>query len=148
MLTITPRQLGIFQTVAEACFERELVLFFRQRHLSTVVRLPSGQALLGEIPESTLMRMIATGVAKAKSYGIRGQAAVAGFLTVMVEAAPNFDADPFLRRYLLDADVPPNARIAHLMERASKEDWMAVKKAYDPQAWALNSAGEGIDRRG
>ena len=138
MLTITPRQIGIFQTVAEACFERELALFFRERHSATVVRLPSGRAVLGDLPESLLTKMITTGVVKAKSYGIRGQAAVAGFLTVMLEAAPNFDVDPFLRRYLLDADVPPNARIAHLMERASKEDWVAVREAYDPQAWGLD----------
>ena len=79
MLTITPRQIGIFQTVAEACFERELALFFRERHSATVVRLPSGRAVLGDLPESLLTKMITTGVVKAKSYGIRGQAAVAGY---------------------------------------------------------------------
>lgn len=137
MLVITPPKIRIFQAAMEQAFERELVAYFRAANAWTVVRLPGGATTVGAIPDAVLGEMIAQGVAKAKSYGMTGQAALAGFLTVMLEAAPNFDLDPYLGRYLRDGDVPPNDRIAHLLERASEEDWVAVKEAYDPSAWGV-----------
>jgi hypothetical protein len=93
------------------------------------------------LTEATLLEMVRKGVARAREYGIRGQAATAGFLTVMFEMAPNFDVDPFLNRYLLDADVPTNSRVDHLLERASEEDWAAVKAAYGSAAWGVTDHG-------
>ncbi len=137
MLVITPQKIGIFQAAMEKAFERDLVAYFRGSQDGTIVRLPSGPVAVSALPDSTLARMIASGVAKAKGYGLTGQAALAGYLTLMFEASPNFDVDPYLGRYLRDADVPPNARISHLLERASEEDWVAVKEAYDPRAWGV-----------
>lgn len=140
MLVITARQIGIFQTAAEAQFRQDLALHFRQKHAATIVRLPSGPFATNAIPDSVFTAMVSAAVARAQSYGLTGQAAIAGFVALMFEVAPNFDTDPFLGRYLLDADVPPNSRIDHLLERASPEDWTAVKEAYDSEAWGVNGA--------
>jgi hypothetical protein len=138
MLVITPRQIGLFQTFAEAKFKQDLALYFRQKHSATIVRLPSGPLATDAIPDSMMTTIVSAAVARAQSYGITGQAAIAGFVALMFEVAPNFDTDPFLGRYLHDADVPPNSRIDHLLERASPEDWTAVKEAYDPEAWGVS----------
>ncbi len=114
-----------------------MVSYFRLRHGETIVRLPSGEAALGSLKETLVAQMARAGVARARRYGLSGQSAIAAFLAVMVETAPNFDDDPYLHRYLLDTDVPPNARLDHLMERAMDLDWIAVKEAYDPAAWRV-----------
>jgi len=137
VLVINPRQIAIFQTIAEAGFEIELVDYFRLRHSGTIVQLPGGTAAVGSLPESVVAQMVRAGVARARRYGLSGQAAIAAFVAVMLEAAPNFDVDPYLHRYLMDSDVPPNERIDHLLERALELDWIAVKEAYDPAAWGV-----------
>lgn len=111
--------------------------YFRSRHGETVVRLPGGALRLGSLPESVVAQMVRAGVGRARRYGLRGQGAIAGFVTLMLEAAPNFDGDPYLRRYLTDPDVAPDARVDHLLERALELDWIAVKEAYDPAAWGV-----------
>jgi hypothetical protein len=137
LLVINPRQLALFQKAAEAGFALELVDYFRARHAGTMVRLPGGSAPLGSLPETVVAQMMRAGAGRARRYGLTGQAAIAGFVAVMLEAAPNFDGDPYLQRYLLDEDVPPNARVDHLLERAQELDWIAVREAYDPAAWEV-----------
>ena len=139
MLVINDKQLGIFKTAAEARFESDLVLYIRTHQEGTVVQLPWGPATVEKLPASTLLTLVRTGVEQARKYGITGQSAIAGYLTIMFETAPNFDADRFLQRFLTDSDVEPNSRIDHLLERASEEDWAAVKEAYDPSAWELET---------
>jgi hypothetical protein len=84
MLVITPPKIALFQAAVEEGFQRELAAYFRERHGSTIVRLPAGAATVSSIPDRILAKMVKTGVANAKSYGLTGQAAVAGFFEVDV----------------------------------------------------------------
>jgi hypothetical protein len=141
MLKIRPEQMEVFQPAAEAAFVRRVVEHLREHNSDAVIHLPNEVALVKQISEETLYAMARNGIARAREYGMEWESSVTVFFVVMVVTAPNFDSHPLIQRILKDENVDPNCRIDQLWERTSEENWEAVKKNYDPQAWESNFGG-------
>jgi hypothetical protein len=130
--------MAAFKPEADADFERRLAAYFREEHAGTIVQLASGPTKVEELQEDVLVRMVRTGIARARSYGLSFESSIAGFLTIMFETAPGFDSHPLLKRLLSDPEVLPNSRVDHLLRRATEENWNVVRRSYDPNAWGLD----------
>jgi hypothetical protein len=147
MLKIRPEQLEVFQPVAEAAFLRRVVEHLREHNPDAVIQLPNEVALVKQISEEKLHAMARTGIARAREYGMDWESSVTAFFVVMVVTAPNFDKHPLIQRILKDENMETNARIDQLWERTTEENWEAVKKNYDPQAWESDPGGSDLGDR-
>ena len=137
MLKILPDQMLAFRPVADELLVERIVEHLRTAYADNSVHLPSRTLRLAEIAENDLKAMVQTGLAQARSYQITHESALAGFVAVMFEVAPNFDSYPLMQQILQDETTPPNARLDLLMERATEEDWEKIKGSYDSAAWKL-----------
>ena len=137
MLKIRPEQSEAFQPVAEAAFVAEVVDHLRKTRPQEVVRLPGGPTTIAEIPDEILPVMVRGGIARAREYGITSSSTLAGFVSLMFIAAPNFDDHPLLKRALLDNDTHPNSRLEKLIQDSTEQNWEAVRQAYDASAWGV-----------
>ncbi len=135
MLQILPQQLEAFGAVTDELFVKRIVDHLRANYLETIVQLPSGSLTVKEIDEAQLKAMVSRGIARARVYGISHESALAGFVGIMFEAAPNFDGHPVLQPILKDQSVDPNSRIERLLDHFSEEIWEDVKARYDRQVW-------------
>lgn len=136
-MIIRPEQMQAFAAVAEKAFVARVVEYLRQKHGAVGVHLPSGIATVGQIPQRTLQKMVENGIARARGYGMNYESALAAFIVILFEAAPNFDDHPLIQRILKDESVPPNSRIEELLSRATEQNWEAIKQHYNPDAWGL-----------
>jgi hypothetical protein len=135
MLKILPHQMEAFGAVTDELLTKRVVDHLRTNYLDTVVQLPSGSLPVKEIDEAELKAMVSRGIARARVYGISHESALAGFVAIMFEAAPNFDGHPVLQQILRDESVDPNSRIERLLDHFSEEIWEDVKAGYDRQVW-------------
>src|SRR4030095_13313859 len=123
--------------VADELLVIRLVASLRKNHADTRIRLPTSIGTVGQLSGDTLQHMVRNGVDRARTYGLRHENALAAFVLVMFEFAPNFDADPFLHSMLTNKDVGPDSRLDKLLREATKQHWEAVVGSYDPDAWGL-----------
>lgn len=141
MLIIRPEQLEPFQQVAEAAFAMELVEELREESSGVMIQLPNGSFTIDQIPEEVLYEMVRNGITRAHKYGLSWEYSIGGFVTLMFEAAPNFDEHPLIQRVLKDEDTAPDSRIDELIDRTTDENWEAVEQNYDANAWGIASQG-------
>ncbi len=141
MLKILPEQMRAFSAVADELLVQRIVDHLRANYADTVVQLPSRMFLLDEIDEDDLKQMVHTGLARARSYGISQESALAGFVALMFEAAPNFDSYPPMQQILQDENTPPNSRLDLLLDQATDEDWEKLKGNYEADAWKFSPKG-------
>jgi non-ribosomal peptide synthetase component F len=134
-LQIRSEQMKAFQPVADANFVKRLVAQLRDEHAETAVVLSDRASTVEKLPDEVLRELVAAGIARARTYGLSHESALAAFVAIMFEAAPNFDRHPLIQRLLNDEKTPPDARIDLLLEEATEENWQAVKKSYDPRSW-------------
>jgi adenine-specific DNA methylase len=139
MLQIHPKQMEAFGGVTDDLLAKRIVGHLRADYSDTMVQLPSGSLTVKEIEEAELKAMVTRGVAQARAYGIDHESALATFVAIMFEAAPNFDAHPELNQTLRDESVAPNSRIDKLLERFNEKIWEEVRASYDQQAWIARS---------
>ncbi len=138
MLKIRAEQMQAFQAAADQAFVKKLVAYLREKHGDTGVQLPTGTFLVFELPAETLEAMVQTGLARARNYGFVSEADLAGFVTVMLETAPNFDDHPLLQRGLRDERIKLEDRLGALLQSATDANWKVAKEDYgDPGAWNL-----------
>lgn len=142
MLTIRDEQMEVFQPVAEAAFERELVEHLRGKYKDTPVHLPARTIPLSQIRDETMLRMVRDGIARGREYGISGSAALAAFVSLMFVIAPNFDDHPPIQNVLKDDKIRPDDRVDQLAERIAGEDWEVAKLGYDATAWNVEPQEE------
>jgi hypothetical protein len=90
---------------------------------------------LTDLSDETVAYRVRIGVVRAWRYGLTWQSSIAAFVALMFVIAPNFDEHPVLRRILNDRSVEPGARIDHLMNTATAEDWAEAAAAADSSAW-------------
>jgi hypothetical protein len=143
MLKIRAEQFEVFQPVAEAAFVRRVVEHLRDHHSDAVVQLPNEVILIKQISDEKLRGMAKGGMARARDHGMDWESAVTAFVVLMFVAAPNFDKHPLVQRVLKDERVDANSRIDQLWERTTEENWEAVRKNYDPTAWAFEPQEDG-----
>jgi len=138
-LIIRPEQLEAFQAHAEVDFEKRVALHILEEHADVLVRLHGRTIGVAEIPEEVLRKMIKSGLARARGYGMEHESSLAVFVSLMFAVAPNFDEHPLIRRVLLDEREPPDSRIELLGEHVTDENWEAAEQNYDPLAWNVES---------
>jgi hypothetical protein len=139
MLKIRPEQLKVFQPVAEAAFEQRVVEYLRENHDDEVVILPAGEYQVKDLDDGTLLKMVRTGIARARSYGMTWESNLTTFAIVMVVVAPNFDDHPLIRRVLNDDRIEPDQRIEQLWRLTEEENWKTAEDSYEARAWNLTS---------
>lgn len=132
--------MNAFQVVADAAFMARVADFLRLSLAATTVRLPVGEAVLGELDDVSLRQMIAASVERARGYGLKSEAALASFAAIAFLIAPNFDEHPLLRRTLVNSEIDPDKRLAELAANATEENWRAARAAARSEAWGLPGA--------
>jgi hypothetical protein len=55
----------------------------------------------------------------------------------MFTVAPNFDEHPKIRQLLTESHVPPDARLAHLADAITLEEWVQARDAGNENAWRI-----------
>jgi hypothetical protein len=86
------------------------------------------------IPEPLLMEMVESGIARARGYGMRKEASLTSFVSLMFAVAPNFDQQKTINRVLSRADILPDERIS-LLDGISERHWKEARNGYDERAW-------------
>jgi hypothetical protein len=139
MLTIRSKQLRAFQPAAEAAFIDRVAKHIRDNHSDAEVGLPSGKTVVERLPDRVLRKMVESGVASARRYGISWESTLTAFVVLMFVVAPNFDKHPILQRVLSDREIPPDSRLDGLWERTSEQNWEAARGSYDAAAWGIDA---------
>jgi hypothetical protein len=139
MLKIRPEQFAVFQPVTESAFVRRVVEHLRENHADVVVQFPNEVMLIKQIADEQFYTLVRCGIARARTLGMDWESGITAFVVLMFVAAPNFDQHPLIQRVLKDERVTANSRVEHLWERTSEENWEAVRKNYDAQAWDIES---------
>jgi hypothetical protein len=122
VLTIRNEQLAAIRL---ATLEQQIARHLREEHRRAVKDIADGE----------LRKLIAAGIARAGRHGIESGQAVALFVALMFEIAPNFDEHPAIRKVLSDEGLAVDARVGELAERISPEEWVAAQGTYDARAW-------------
>src|SRR5882762_6741284 len=135
MLTIRNDQIQSFDNVADEMFVDRVSQYLREHHADTAIQLPEAASTVQDLNDETLHDLVCHGITRAREYGISYESTLAAFVVLQFETAPNFDDHPLLHRVLKDDRVEPNLRIDRLLERATPENWEAVKARYDAAAW-------------
>jgi len=142
MLTIRGDQIQSFDNVADEMFVDRVSQYLREHHADTAIQLPEATSTVQDLNDETLHDLVRHGITRAREYGITHESTLAAFVVLQFETAPNFDDHPLLRRVLKDDRVDANLRIDRLLERATPENWQAVKTRYDAGAWLGASQGQ------
>jgi hypothetical protein len=142
MLTIRSDQVQAFGSVADALFVDRVLQYLQEHHADARIELEEGPAIVQELPDEMLREFIRNGIERARAFGLTHESALAAFVVLQFETAPNFDEHPLLHRALADDRVDANQRIDRLMEKATEENWKAVKESYDSGAWYGSSQGQ------
>jgi hypothetical protein len=145
MLTIRQEQFDAFEHVTEAEFERRLMAYLVENHEDAVVRLPTGEFRVAELPAELLREIVRNGIARARSHDLTWESTVTAFVVIMFAVAPNFDEHPLIRRALKDARFEPNARLDEMWDSTTNENWETARASYDPAAWIPAGEAEGVD---
>jgi hypothetical protein len=135
MLTIRADQIQAFDAVAETMFVDRVSRYLQEHHADTAIRLREGESTVRDLADEMLREFVRNGVVRARAYELSHESALAAFVVLQFESAPNFDDHPLLHRALTDDRGDPNLRIDRLMDQASPENWEAVKERYDANAW-------------
>lgn len=140
MLKIRPAQLRAFRPATEAAFEQRIADYLREEHAGEVVQIVEGEGELKEVAvrgldDETLLEMVRTGIARARSYGMTWESSITSFVVLMFVIAPNFDSHPLIKRALRAGGVEPDQTIDLLMEQTTDDNWETARQAYDAAAW-------------
>jgi hypothetical protein len=135
MLRIRPAQRNVFQSVFDADFVRRVARHLREHRPDVLVRFPDARRRIKNLPDATLERLIALSLSRARSYGMKLEAGIASFISLMFVIAPNFDDHPLIKFVMTNRNVPPDERVDELIEQLADETWAEAAKLYDPGAW-------------
>jgi hypothetical protein len=135
MLQVRPEQMAVFTSIAEANFAQRLAAHLRAQYAETVVHLPDSSPTVKELQDETLHLLIIEGIKRGRNHGLSYENAVAAFIAIMFEVAPNFDIHSLVEPFLKDESIAPNSRLDPLLNQLTKQDWETVRSAYDVNAW-------------
>lgn len=142
MLTIRADQIQAFNSLADAMFVDRVWQYLKEHHADTSIHLPEGESTVGNLADEMLKEFIRNGMTRARAYDLTHESALAAFIVLQFETAPNFDDHPLLHRALKDERGDPNLRIDRLMDQTSPENWQAVRERYDANAWLGTSQSQ------
>ncbi len=135
-LSIRAEQMSVIETVAQEKFVHRIAVHLLEEYPKAVVILPDDEKFpVDELPEETLYDLVRVGIARARSYGLTFESAIAAFTAVMFEISPNFDTHQLCQVLLNDEEVEPNVRLDELMKVLNEKNWESIRAEYDPKAW-------------
>jgi len=89
-----------------------------------------------ERDEETLRTMVRGGIERAESHGFTTAQDITAFISIMFEAAPNFDEQPQIKTVLDDEKFAPEDRIERLWSPlVTEENWLEAERNYNENAW-------------
>lgn len=136
-LTVRNQQMEVMAAVAETNFERRIADHLREHYADSIVRLPDGSEFrVAEIAQDKLEKLVTAGIAKARAYELANQSSIASFVALMFSVSPNFDEHRLCGVLLGDEEKVPDDRVAELPKVLSEKNWEAIRKDYNPNAWA------------
>ncbi len=122
---IRAEQMAAFQPEGEAAFEMRVIRHLREHHPETVV----------DIPEDVLLKMVRTGIARGRQYGMRWESNLTAYVSLMFVIAPNFDQHPRMQTILSSRQIPPEEKLDRLIVRTPDQTWEDVRRHSDPDFW-------------
>lgn len=134
-MIIRAKQLDVFQETADKNFINRVAGFLKEKHGNRLIKLPSRDILVSEIPDNDLRNLVQNGIRQARKFGLTWETSLTSFVVIMFIAAPNFYEHSTVNPLLQDESIEPDARIDRLTKILTQEDWQAVKESYDPQFW-------------
>ena len=91
-----------------------------------------------ELSGDELHKLLRAAVARARRHGLTWESAIAGFVTLMFNIAPNFDEHPAFQRVLANPALSEEDRVAAVFSQVTPEEWEQAEDAYDDSAWGLS----------
>ncbi|MCB2261455.1 MAG: hypothetical protein LGR52_00675 [Candidatus Thiosymbion ectosymbiont of Robbea hypermnestra] len=90
---------------------------------------------VGRLPRSSVKDMTASGLERARGWGLTDTRALLAFVSVMWEIGPNFDEEPTLRAYLASAEGSPEDRFNRMIDAAPDSAWERAEELRDDTKW-------------
>jgi len=109
--------------------EGEEAVRFRERLVASVRE--NFPAKVENMTEQDLQACVAEGIAKARSYSLTWESAIADFVGLMFDVAPTFDQHPDVYRILRDERISPNQRVDSLFRDIDDDVWDAIRNRWD-----------------
>ncbi len=119
--------MSVLERGADRRFHQRAARYIRLRYAS----------LLPDICDFTLNRMVAAGIARARSHGFQSERTVIAFLDLMFSIAPNFDDVAGIRARLDRSGRTAEARLEDVIANTRYRDWQQACRSYDPGAWGI-----------
>jgi len=145
-LSIRAEQMSVIEAVAQENFVRRIAVHLLAEYPKAVVNLPDDEkSTVDELPEETLHDLIRVGIERARGHQLTHESAIAAFVAVMFEVAPNFDTHRLSQVLLNDEEIEPNARLDELLNVLNEKNWESIREDYDPKAWKPEQATDEAD---
>ncbi len=125
LFKIRPGHIEAFEPLIEQNFFARVSDHLRKYHAPAVENLS----------DDSLLRCVAIGVTRGRKYGLTSESALAGFVGLMFEFAPNFDEHFPFQQVLRDSRIPQDKRLDVLVDNSSEGDWDEVERRSDLNAW-------------
>jgi hypothetical protein len=138
MFKIKSEQIRMFQPDAEEAFVVRVMEYLVENHPDATVQLPAETTTVAKLTDEVFRELVRGGLNRARNHGIEWQSTLLSFVVLLFIVAPNFDRHPKARRFFSETETIDDAAMENLMDEMTDEDWEAIEKRYDPQAWTLS----------
>jgi hypothetical protein len=137
MFTLRETHNQAFQAKAEADFVREVMQYLRENHAETVVKLPTGEFKVIDLPEETLQKMVEGGIAKARFYKIFERKDLTRFVRLMFLVNPNFCEHKSVKSLFSAKHILPSYYVSALLAAFNDDLLNQIKKDYEQIVWIV-----------
>jgi hypothetical protein len=127
----------MFQPDAEEAFVGRVMDYLKEKHADATVQMPLEKCAVADLGDEIFREMVRGGIARARNHGIEWKSTLLSFVVLLFIVAPNFDRHPKARKFFSETETIDDAALENLMDEMTDEDWEAIEKRYDPQAWTL-----------
>ena len=91
--------------------------------------------LLEGLPDEEVDDMVARGIKRARSFGMRVQRSIAAFVNLKLAIAPGFYRHPDINEILTDARIGPDARVEVLPSAVDDAAWAEAELLDEEDDW-------------
>ncbi len=130
MLNINAKQLASMQNKEDVKLAEWIIEDLKQAHPEDLAKYPNDLHVL----------MAYNGIQRATKYHFELKASYALFVQIMFMMAPNFDQYPPIKFILEDGTLDHDKKMSHVSKEMTDENWAAVKKRHNNDAWGLDKS--------
>jgi hypothetical protein len=143
-LSIRAEQMTAIELETQEKFVRRMAAHLLEAYPKAIVILPAGEEkqTVDTLPKETLLELVRIAIARARSYDLTFESAIAGFTALMFEIAPNFHTSRICQVVFNDAEIEPNVKIDLLVSMLTEKNVVTMQEHYDPAAWKLDEVPE------